>query len=131
MGHSMSVCHWCDIGSASAPGNGPSGLLTRCRSLLVSSLHNRNHGMFYPSDELLRCMNGSCILAQSHFVHECSDGELVDEVLYEYNEGGPNYGVERLLASGSNGHSCSWRITCTEESREDVDCLGRHIARKT
>jgi hypothetical protein len=73
---------------------------------------------------------GGCILAQSHFVHECSDSELVDEVLYERNEGGRNYGFERSLAGGSNGHYRARRVSCTEESGEDVDCLDRHIARK-
>jgi len=90
----MSVCHWCDIGSTSASGDGPSGLVTRHCSLFVSSFESWIQGMFHPSDELLRCMKGSCICAHSQFIHECSDGELVDEVLYKCNQGGGNCSVE-------------------------------------
>jgi len=50
--------------------------------------------MVHSSDELLHCMKGYCICAHSHFIHECSDGELVEEVLYECNQGGRNCGVE-------------------------------------
>ena len=129
MGHETSVRHWCD--TQFCLGTWRRAARNCHRSLFSARIRFRE---WEPRDVVLEqplyCLIGSCILAHSHLVHECSDGELVAEVVYERNEGGRNYCFERFLAGGSNGDYRARRVSCTEESGEDGDCLDRHIARK-